>query len=671
MHTRGVPLAPDVDLGSIASTTPGMVGADLANLVNEAALLAARRSHKMVEMADFTDAVEKIVLGVERRVMMTQADRERTAYHEAGHALVGMLSPDADPVRKVSIIPRGMALGVTFSAPDSDRFNYDEAYLKARLRVALGGRVAEELVYDSISSGAESDIQQMTAIARQMVGRWGMSPAIGPVAVLPADGDGPLLPGVSQTSEDTQKMVDAEVRRLADEAHADATDLLRRERSRLDALTKALLEAETLDEEAAYAAAGVPHVTVGSTTPARPRSRGRCACSRDRREPHCEEGRDDMTELWRGFANMAATKGREVVIAKGRGSTVWDDKGKSYLDSTASLWYMNVGYGRDEIADAVGAQLKELAAFHTFGPFANPPLLELADKVAELSKLDDAAVFFTSGGGSDAVDTAAKLARRYWTAMGRPEKQIIISREHGYHGVNGFGTSLQGIPLNRAGYGDLMPHIENVPWGDADALERLLADHGDQVAAFIGEPVIGAGGVIPPPEGFWTRVRGALPAPRRAADLGRGHLRLRPSRRRLRLPALRHRARPDDLREGPHIGLRADGRRRRLRSRQAAVLGGRLERALPPRVHLRRPSRPRRRRVSRISPSSSAKGWSSECASWSRCSPRPTRSASTAIRWSPRCARSGSRRQSSSRPRRWRPRRASRSSSPTSASTTA
>ena len=268
MHTRGVPLAPDVDLGSIASTTPGMVGADLANLVNEAALLAARRSHKMVEMADFTDAVEKIVLGVERRVMMTQADRERTAYHEAGHALVGMLSPDADPVRKVSIIPRGMALGVTFSAPDSDRFNYDEAYLKARLRVALGGRVAEELVYDSISSGAESDIQQMTAIARQMVGRWGMSPAIGPVAVLPADGDGPLLPGVSQTSEDTQKIVDAEVRRLADEAHADATDLLRRERSRLDALTKALLEAETLDEEAAYAAAGVPHVTVGSTTPA-------------------------------------------------------------------------------------------------------------------------------------------------------------------------------------------------------------------------------------------------------------------------------------------------------------------------------------------------------------------------------------------------------------------
>ncbi len=260
VHTRSVPLADDVDLGSIASTTPGMVGADLANLVNEAALLAARRSHTKVAMADFTDAVEKIVLGVERRVMMTPADRERTAYHEAGHALVGMLNPHADPVRKVSIIPRGMALGVTFSAPDSDRFNYDEDYLKARLRVALGGRVAEELVYDSISSGAESDIQQMTAIARQMVGRWGMSAAIGPVAVIPSESDGYLLPGVSQTSEDTQKLVDAEVRRLAEEAHADTTALLRSERVRLDALTKALLEAETLDEDAAYAAAGVPHV---------------------------------------------------------------------------------------------------------------------------------------------------------------------------------------------------------------------------------------------------------------------------------------------------------------------------------------------------------------------------------------------------------------------------
>jgi cell division protease FtsH len=270
VHTRSVPLAPDVDLGAIASTTPGMVGADLANLVNEAALLAARRDHSRVEMADFTDAVEKIVLGVERRVMMSRDDRMRTAYHEAGHALVGMLTPEADPVRKVSIIPRGMALGVTFSSPDADRFNYDEAYLKARLRVALGGRVAEEVVYDSVTSGAESDLQQVAAIARQMVGRWGMSPAIGPVAVLSADGQGPLLPGVHETSERTQQTVDAEVRRLADEAHAAATELLQRERGRLDGLAHALLDAETLDAEAAYAAAGVPYVPADEPDAAAP-----------------------------------------------------------------------------------------------------------------------------------------------------------------------------------------------------------------------------------------------------------------------------------------------------------------------------------------------------------------------------------------------------------------
>jgi cell division protease FtsH len=267
VHTRGVPLGPDVDLGSIASTTPGMVGADLANLVNEAALLAARRSHKTVAMADFTDAVEKIVLGVERRVMMTKDDRMRTAYHESGHALVGMLTPGADPVRKVSIIPRGMALGVTFSSPDTDRFNYDEEYLKGRLQVSLGGRVAEEIVYDSITSGAESDLQQVTAIARQMVGRWGMSPAIGPIAVLASEGQGQLLPGVSETSQLTQQTVDSEVRRLADEAHAAALALLTRERPRLDALAHALLEAETLDEEAAYAAAGVPHTPLDTRTP--------------------------------------------------------------------------------------------------------------------------------------------------------------------------------------------------------------------------------------------------------------------------------------------------------------------------------------------------------------------------------------------------------------------
>ena len=182
-----------------------MVGADLANLANEAALLAARRDHDKVQMSDFTDSLEKIMLGSPRGIVLSPADRERTAYHESGHALVGMLTPGADPVRKVSIIPRGMALGVTLSTPDSDRVSYTREDLEAKIHVALGGRVAEEIVYSTITSGAESDIQQLTEIARQMVGRWGMSDTIGPVAALPADGQGPLLPGVSETSQSTQR----------------------------------------------------------------------------------------------------------------------------------------------------------------------------------------------------------------------------------------------------------------------------------------------------------------------------------------------------------------------------------------------------------------------------------------------------------------------------------
>ena len=179
VHTRSVPLADDVDLERLASTTPGMVGADLANLVNEAALLAARRGHEKVQPADFTDALEKIVLGAERKIVIGQDDRRRIAYHEGGHAIVGMLTPGADPVRKVSIIPRGQALGVTLSTPDDDRFNLSEAELRAKIRVALGGRVAEEVVFGDITTGAESDIQQVTMIARGMVERWGMSEKVG------------------------------------------------------------------------------------------------------------------------------------------------------------------------------------------------------------------------------------------------------------------------------------------------------------------------------------------------------------------------------------------------------------------------------------------------------------------------------------------------------------
>jgi cell division protease FtsH len=259
VHTRSMPLAPDVDLDRLASTTPGMVGSDLANLANEAALLAARRNHDQVERADFTDALERIVLGAERKIMLSAADRRRTAYHEAGHAIAGMLTPEADPVRKVSIIPRGVALGVTFAAPATDRFSYDEMELLAKIKVALAGRAAEELVYGKVTTGAEADIRQLTEIARQMVGRWGLSPDIGPVAVLPADGSEPFLPGGSVASEDTQRIVDAEVRRIVDEAYDEVSELLRDHRAQLDSLAQALVEHETLDEDAAYAAARIEH----------------------------------------------------------------------------------------------------------------------------------------------------------------------------------------------------------------------------------------------------------------------------------------------------------------------------------------------------------------------------------------------------------------------------
>jgi cell division protease FtsH len=258
VHTRSIPLAQSVDLDALAASTPGMVGADLANLANEAALLAARREHEKVEMADLTDSLEKLMLGSPRGIVLSPADRERTAYHESGHALVGMLTPGADPVRKVSIIPRGMALGVTLSTPDSDRVSYSLEDLQAKIRVALGGRVAEEVVYDTITSGAESDIQQLTQVARQMVGRWGMSEAVGPIAVLPADGEGPFLPGASETSESTQRLVDEEVRKLVESAHEQVTRLLVDHRDQLESLAQALLKVETLDARDAYAAAGVP-----------------------------------------------------------------------------------------------------------------------------------------------------------------------------------------------------------------------------------------------------------------------------------------------------------------------------------------------------------------------------------------------------------------------------
>jgi cell division protease FtsH len=259
VHTRSVRLGPDVDLDRVAASTPGMVGADLANLVNEAALLAARRDHDVVEMRDLDAALERILLGAERTLMLSPDERERTAYHEAGHAIVGMLTPGADPVRKVSIIPRGVALGVTFAAPEGDRFSWEQGYLEARIRVALGGRVAEEVVYGNVTTGAESDIRQLTEIARGMVGRWGMSDAVGPIAVLAPDDQPPVLGGV-ETSALTLRLVDREVRRIVEQAHGEVTALLVGHRRQLDALAHELLSKETLDEGEARAAAGIDRV---------------------------------------------------------------------------------------------------------------------------------------------------------------------------------------------------------------------------------------------------------------------------------------------------------------------------------------------------------------------------------------------------------------------------
>ena len=255
VHTRTVPLAKGVDLEQLAASTPGMTGADLANLVNEAALLAARRGLDVVRQRDLTDALEKVQLGAARNVVIPEGQRRRTAYHEAGHALLGMLQPGADPVRKVSIIPRGRALGVTLSTPDSDRYGYDAAYLRGRIIGALGGMAAEQEVFSIVTTGAESDLETVTSVARSMVGRWGMSERIGTLSVLPADGD----PRTAGISDGLLNAVDEEVRRIVEECYADARRLLKAHRGKLDAIVAQLLVHESLDEPEIYAAAGIAH----------------------------------------------------------------------------------------------------------------------------------------------------------------------------------------------------------------------------------------------------------------------------------------------------------------------------------------------------------------------------------------------------------------------------
>ncbi|MCZ0986697.1 ATP-dependent zinc metalloprotease FtsH [Streptomyces diastatochromogenes] len=258
IHTRDIPLAPGVDLAQVARTTPGMTGAELANLANEAALLAVKRQQEQVTQTDLSEALEKVQLGAERPLVMPEEERRRTAYHESGHALLGMLQPGADPVRKITIVPRGRALGVTLSTPEADRYAYTEDYLRGRIIGALGGMAAEQVVYGVVTTGSESDLEQVTNIARGMVSRWGMSHQVGRLSALPNDAQQAYgLAAAPQTLD----VIDSEMRRIVDECYEEACRKLRDHRGQLDALAQALLENETLEEADAYRVAGITRLT--------------------------------------------------------------------------------------------------------------------------------------------------------------------------------------------------------------------------------------------------------------------------------------------------------------------------------------------------------------------------------------------------------------------------
>jgi putrescine aminotransferase len=213
-----------------------------------------------------------------------------------------------------------------------------------------------------------------------------------------------------------------------------------------------------------------------------------------------------MTRFWHGFADMHVVAHNEIVMVDGDGVMLTDADGNEYIDATAALWFCNVGYGRREIADAVAAQLTKLSAYSSFGAYTTEPSVAVSERLASLAPFPDAVVFLGSG-GSDAIDTAAKLSRRYWDVMGKPEKRVIVSREHSYHGMHVMGTAMVGIPAMKAGYGaPFVGDVAQVPALDVDAVARLFEERSSEIAAFVGEPVIGAGGVIPPTEGYWPAI---------------------------------------------------------------------------------------------------------------------------------------------------------------------
>ena len=253
VHMRKVPLGQDVSASVIARGTPGMSGADLANLCNEAALMAARRNARLVEMQDFEKAKDKIIMGPERKSMvMPEEERKNTAYHEAGHALIGKMLPKCDPVHKVTIIPRGRALGVTMSLPSQDRYSYDSEFMLNQISMLFGGRIAEEVFMNQMTTGASNDFERATSIARDMVTRYGMTDALGPMVYAENEGEVFLGRSVTKTtsmSEQTMQKVDSEVRRIIDQQYTLARKLIEDNQDKMHAMAKALLEWETIDSD--------------------------------------------------------------------------------------------------------------------------------------------------------------------------------------------------------------------------------------------------------------------------------------------------------------------------------------------------------------------------------------------------------------------------------------
>ena len=386
-------------------------------------------------MADFTDALEKILLGAERaRSMMTEDDRRRTAYHEAGHAIVGMLTPGADPVRKVSIIPRGQALGVTFSAPDADRFNYDEKHLlgadprRPRRPRRRGDRLRRPHDRRRVRHPAADRDRA------QMVGRWGMSRRSGPSPCIPSDAHGPLLPGASETSEHTQQSVDAEVQRIVAEEHSITTALLREHRTKLDSLAQALLGRRDARRGRRLRRGRRRAVT----HPARPAegSRGRGA-NADR--PH-------MTSFWRGFTSMGATRDREVRIVRGEGCRVWDSRPRVPRRHRRRSGSATSATAARRSPTRRGADARARRATTPSATLERAGARARRRASRRSRRCDDA----PSSSRPAAAPTRSTRPARSRGATGplsaSPSEQIIVTRQHAYHGMNAYGTSLGGHP---------------------------------------------------------------------------------------------------------------------------------------------------------------------------------------------------------------------------------